>query len=1640
MAAVVTTELLDTALPEAEDDKLLDTVVPESSTPPYTQEGASATADQFDYAMAGNSPGRDAISQALLTGQEGSLRQNLSIITKMQERAKREQALQDHLSSVPSITDDDVTFARSLAENPDTPPLFVVEKAQAKRMLEEVQTAGEDSWQEDMDAANPVELAAVKGISENMITRNLLGQKYVQEINKRYEELPAIRKFGEFAETFVPFLSSYRMTNAIEGTDANALFLGENLKNQRDNLWLSSRTPEEFDANLRAATEAMWESNPQLAQEFVNYMVTWPAGADGVYNFMNLADATGGFDLYSAGAAVGIGVLARKGAFRVIKASADLMKSQVAGFNRTAIADAAGDAAAAHALAWKRFGQKVELSGVRPQSFDEIGDFLDPMVNPENVVGGSYSYLMRERSRRLLVEMQERSANLINRAHLDPVRIDRMTDNAALKEAMTDAELSWNLQLPYLSNRVLQVRHATLAQDTLQNVHIAEMVIGDAEANLFRSFEDADLEAKMLGLIGHTVQPQGGKFYISLKKAIPEVGEGTRDKLATETAAQPPVNATNMYLSYLRSREGLIDPQSLRDYKIAQAGSSTLFDLMKKEAEAIGGLPVLRKDSRRRLSAFLQAERVQPTGKPGEVGMTSRTLGEFEQKWFDHHNVLPTDDETSAYWSFVQINNNDLLLRNFGILRDKGRAGIENFSIRYTVAPATDMGNQKSGFRRMHEGVDIEGKTVQTIPWENRDIEDAGIYVLGRDVDDQFTITTPQRTTTGNYFRLKTTSRTEFDKQFGTGQYRIIQLTNLGEEQLRELPGLGSKLPQGRIQFLVVKDAKVAPLKFWQIPARSGFHVAYPMSGSRVVQPRVRTHGNFDPHSTYYGDNTFLWQAMHVDAERLAKIADDARPLVKEVLSGTKTKKDLGAYLKGKLPGHDANRFLRLFRGPSKIFDVDQPFLAVRMGERSFDAHKLVDKYPKLRASTDSVYNLYKGFDLEYTMKRDMPLNTVKNVGTTTSPVYKLESATMLDPIPTLERAMSDTVRGRYLDDLKIKEAEKFVQLFHSVLDTPLKDLRRDPIHAIMNPTWKKVGTNDERQLLASAKNFRQALVDFMAVKDDAGKNLSWLQWKISQSIYKGEQPSRAFDRWAISKIQSPTSFFRAAAFHSKMGLFTPVQLFKQLNTLVHVSALSSPQAAANGLFAGLLMRPMLQSPTRGNIKHAAKMAAKWGWKPREFEEAFDALRRSDFWHVGREVSQLDDYLGATSFDGPFGKMLHWGTAPFRLGDQLPRLTAFNVAYRKWRLANPSKRLTDNIIGQLVDEADKMTVNMTAVSNAQIQRGVGGIFTQFMGYQARMAEQILGKKLTGAEKRRVLLTYAALYGVPVAGAAAIGAWPIGETAREIELAVPSVGEATDSNFVMRTLAHGSLGAIIHQLTGQDWNISESYGPAGLQLLEDIIDGDKDTLEVLGGASTSVFHDAFMAFEPLTMMIVDSIRGDGEFMAPSADDVVDFLKVISSVNQADKLYHALAWGEYVTKSGIKIDDVTGWEGVFMSLFGLTPQRIVDAFIKLDNNKDYRAFQDRMKQEALKHYRRGYRLHDLASRNKDNPQYFEDAVKEFEKAGMFLTSGRFKPIERGNIVVESMAGHKNLLLDVGKRYAEQSPEKLQAWLKELRKRDQ
>ena len=1211
-------------------------------------------------------------------------------------------------------------------------------------------------------------------------------------------------------------------------------------------------------------------------------------------------------------------------------------------------------------------------------SFRNVARVTQSIFSPQNLVAnaGNFSAAASQR----ILNVLKGTAQTVQNAVTNPNRIARLTDDALDAGLAATEDALRNREFNHVQNGIMDVGYVS-RDPTVAGTYETYFDLVRTDQSMFSSSPEAFAYAdRIVGLnpADYDIMQQGPNFYIRVYRTLDETMDPIRDVMARTN--KPDGGLVNTVAGWFRSRDDLVDPFTRGQAKAAQALANRYNDYARQVAADIGTLPKKQRKNVERLLRVNRDADVQNARGEWTKGEWCKDLADFEMQYRQTNNAAPTEAEAAAYFKVVQLNDFDYISRNFGVYRDKSRHGVKQVTFRYENPEGM------SGLVT-RESPSVEAKKVDVLPW---------------DKDEAFTILVNEK---GSPTRVvKSNMLDESEKAY------IMQLIDQEGHQIYEVYQALMQKPFKRmtgvddpIQFVVTNNSREARLKIDQLPYNEGGHRVYDVQHF-VKQPSMIK--GIDGGTHYTGDATAMGFKTEAEAAKYAPIWDEARQIMN---AGG----DLRGYLARNLPISEA-QFRALFEDALDAsgntvkarFSKYEPFVATPSGKKTVDIHRGITFDQDM---TRSAYGNYTNLDKEFTSTRDPDLWTVREMGSQANPAINLETAPLLDVFPTLNKSMRNIMGDYAMNDYRISAVELYARNFAEVMNVTPEEFLADPLTFLRNPNLDLANPNKE--LLAQARNNARSIITFLGTETDVGKNIRWLQDKLLNSVYSqwGQGASNFVSDRLIKNIKNPADFARAFAFHTKLGLFNPAQFFMQAQSAVHVMAIAGPKNGYRGVAAGTLMQALRMSDgDPAKVKHFAKMASKLGLgKADEFEESYHAMVASGWDLVEGEAAFRNATTDPTVFESSLGKVLDKGTVFFKQGERFVRLAAWNAAYREWKDANPLRAMSALDRQRIVDRADLMSVNMTRASNAAWQsNGFLTVPTQFLAFQARLAEQLLGKRLTPQEWRRAFLMYSTVYGLPVGLGANFAVYPFYEDVRKEGL---KNGIPMDST-VINALHNGISSTILEFITGQQYNTGERLGPGGMSLTREIIDGDKSFLDVVLGPAGTIIGDTIRAMDPVIGDMAGLASGETSPKL-SMNDFMNVARNISTVDKAYNLYQAYNVGKHITKNGTVVSDVNGFDALVTAFTGLTPTETSDAFLKLDILKD----EQTNKKEAGKQISNDLKRAWIALKDQDYDLYVE--YRKRADAGMVAAGLNAK--ERSDLVAFSVKGN-TLVESVDRRW--------------------
>ena len=1510
---------------------------------PLPEEVVKQRAEKYSFALGDKSPGVDQITLDISNGVEDVFRQQAAVQKEIELQNTKQKLLQEFASQQDTpLTPEDIAFFTKLSERELVDPQTVLENAYARKFATSVAARGdvvEQAKREDPEAVDQT-----FDVVESIISKKEIAQKHLEELEQQWENAGIVSNVLDYAKTFIPFWSNAHMMNELSGAQSSTSLLpGENILQQME--YLSLLSPEDFSREFGDAVREIARTSPVDAWNFANAYIQYSqsdAFIDTAFGAADVADV----------ATAGIVGAARRSLTGLAKATVKAAGKRTVAVDSTLAAAGDIDSAAA-VMARKRGLQKIR-EGFDPHgNIDELASSAPSLFNPKSILNDP-GRLAREQADRIEANLDSARENLLESLTLTPgVR----TTEEGLEIAFNEAQQRAKLEFRDLNNALLDIRHV-LPDDSINNVASIDLDFGNTEGALFDTVSSALNHATDVYRFSegdYQLVQQGNKWLIRVTRDVDETFDGVRRTLV-RTEHAPRADLINTFLGALRSPDDILPAYVTEGRKTSTFVVQELQRLIKEGANPIMNMSKTEKES---VGRILEINRYEKDPITGQEGNFYKTVGELERSYEKNLNRLPSESEVAAYFNFVQLSDLDWVVRNLSFNRDLARQGVREYQF------------EVPGLSTPTEW--FKGKELDDIPWN--DGHDGGVWFY----DDS--------KKKGMYFRKEMAdgARREQIRQLVQEKgYKVIQLAQPNERDFHKLndvlPNRDQKGVAATINFLVVRAPKTKRLSWKLIPYRPGGHKVY-QSNFMIKQANVEAVD--DGKYVYKGDTPIVSINTEAEGKKFASRMEHARKLLVQ-----RKEAEFDEYVTKNLPW-TPEQFRGMFyeisrtEGTTPYLRLNSPITYTQNGESVADrlrntSEDLNNIFPGLENRGEQPYNIYGQLNQKFHQERGQD---VPSIAEGPQGVLNVAQPHLVDPMTTINRSVGNIIRMRAMEDTQIQSTEWWIENFADVLDVPLDELRRNPTYHLYNPVYK---AGADRSKVAAARNTRLATVNFLGVKSPMQEYTDWAKRKLVDSIYNtaGQRASNYVSNKELFQTRDPAKYLRGIAFHTKLGLFNPVQLLLQAQSAAHAMAVTgNPARSMQALSGYYLMRSLAFTEDQGIINSIAKRATKLGWKREDFLESYDEMRKSGILNVEGEVAWRDDQLEPNIFQSKAGWFLDKGTFFFKEGERVGRMMAWNISYLEWKKANPGKRITARERASILRRASDLNVNMTRDSNAMWQQGVLSIPSQFMTYQVRLAEQFLGKRLTNAEKIRALAVYSALYGLPVAVGAPLGfAWPWHE---DIKQAAFEAGVDTNDGAI-DVLFNGAVNQILEGITGNEYNFGERYGPTGLSIFKEAFTGEKTAAEILLGASGSIGGDVFKTVNGALWSAIDVFTGEqSETLPILQSDLIDAARNISSINNTYNTIQALTFNKFITKNGMYLGDADPMDA-FAAAIGLSPREISDGWIKLESMKELKTFQEDAKKEAIKWYRKGFQAESK-----------EDQIAFFKKAKAILILSGMQP---------------------------------------------
>lgn len=1452
-----------------------------------TEENRSRKALMMHDALGEVSPGTDSIKADFDSGYENRQRELLKQQKDIQEESLKVSLIGEIAQG--DVTEDSIEIVRGLTSSQLSSPALdvILETEYAKQFQSDLAMSFddvEDAQQEDSNKFNDA-----LDIAEFQTARNLVVHDLSEKTNARLEKEGFLSYGQAFLEQMVPFKSAYNVHDIFSET--TSIIPGDNLEEQYS--YLFTLPPEEFKTTLTEALDKLYDTNILDAQAFLKGVTEYSSSDKWMDNAFGVVDAA---------SFIPVGMVGR-------------LASRAAKGAKLA---ATNPKEASKVLA--ELGENAKSSSIKVAEDIKDGSFfklnknkdieisLPSIFSPGKMFEGS-SRMDGQAVERLKAAAMTRTATMekiLNHQNL----VERLTDEE-LAELIDDTADAVKDIFPNIRSSVINVSGVDdVVQEASQNKANAYQVaiqFGRTDGTLFATKKGAEnFAAKKLKPKTDTweVKSNGDGHYVEIKRPLDETK--ARDLEIPLDSITP--DGIIPMRNFLRGADYLVSKSNARARAVAVQTQEHLADMFVDATEPLR--KGLSKSDKQELNKIWELNRDFSNGKDQAPGMFFKNVEELETEFVDKFGKLPTENQVDAYFTYVQINDLDYMIRDLDWFKQKSRMGIEKFS-----------------FKVDKDQIEIEGKQVDKLP-------------VGSHSPFRVKVVDPK----GGVKNLssKFLKQAEIDKLLSQG-YKIIQ--NSREST-----------------FYLTKGFKRNPVGLQNINYRPGGHRVY-RHGFYGKQAKIK---NREGTNWYTGDTTLFNASTIKEAEEIAGLFDQARIMLKNKDKGLKS------FIDDNLPWISYKSFMNKVK--SGAINPDIPIRATRAGQKTLD-NMDTSGIDNLVDTTSSEHSLVGNLTGRFMGERDaQTIDTLVEEGGT---VFRLDEDQFLDPMSTVSQSTSNMLRTRVMNDYQIKSASDFTREFADILDYKnSNELDFNPFAYLYEARYK-AGADPER--VKKAEGVRHAVVNLNGFRTLPEKILAQKKERILASVSStlGKKSGAIVEERLLPSITNVDQYMRSVAFQSKMGFLNFRQLPLQASAVL-LAATISPKAG---------LKSMASIPTFMVVRNANPKIAKQVfqrvnkttgglWKEDEFFEALDLFKNSGFFKVGQDVAYMDQFKSPDITSGlkaGVKNTLNKGAVFFNTGEQIARQVGFFTAYSEFKSGTlrgmkAGAKLDRRAEALILQRAQDLTANMTRNTNSQWQKGYSALVTQFYSWNFRLSEQMLtsgsAAKLTPSEKARLFSGVSLLYGLPVGASMALPI-PFREMIREqlIESGVDPDEEWYE------VLTDGLLSSLGEYVTGTDFDVSSSFGPAGYENVWDYFRGDAEFSELMLGASGSIISEIGSDLAPIIKGIKHSIDLDDSTVYPIlASDIVKPFRNISTVNNFIALYEATNVGKWVSKNGTEIIEMNEWEGLTKFLTGTSPQEVSDTFNRIGAMKDIKEHRQKLEKEMTSLYKKALQSEDYSIRKK------------------------------------------------------------------------
>lgn len=991
---------------------------------------------------------------------------------------------------------------------------------------------------------------------------------------------------------------------------------------------------------------------------------------------------------------------------------------------------------------------------------------------------------------------------------------------------------------------------------------------------------------------------------------------------------------------------------------------------------------------------------------PGKNGLWYNSISEVEQYYRQNYNRLPSLLETEAYFNYKDLMHIDYIMRNVVIRKNMESNGYMQHRFSYADAQGVD-----------HKSDWIYAKVLDHVPEDGH-----GIVNLASGGQ-----------TSGSHRNgvrgMVPATRAELQQKHAANELKILKFWEPNDKPLSGF--FGTDTYPYKYAYSKLVESRNLPLEI--LPAREGGHLVYESPfwlkqakmESHLVPPS-RSQSASSIRHYYMGDTTVMPINIAAKGDDVAKKLNMVREQIghgmasQNFTSAEQMHNNLGLpfnfsdhldwYTSGKL---NPSEPIFLANDKQALIDHSGANIAERYG-------KTGAFFDQTKADSDA-----KRFALEFTEERsNQRLFTLENRdGTGNRPLYKVQDASILDPVESINRAMYRITGNAVMDDAKRGLTYQWLSQAQKYLAVTPEELWAAPVYWLEHAPLRAAGPG-ETKIIAKLEASRYMIRAFNGVASNAEATFSHISQAMANGGYKylGEKDAFIGSEHSFNWISNKVAMGRAGVYHLTLGLMNIAAFVGNIAQIPTILSIAGPRrglAAFHSAMAFSLSR-LNRSPAMldfldkyvsrltGGLKYTGTVK---GMKPGQWKEAQDYFVKSGLHIMGTEHALMQNEYNQGFARKSRAAALNIGTLPFKASEHLNIGTAWFTAWDEFREAKPLGAPTTLDLNKIIQRTTLLSGNMREYAKRNIEKGIGSWILQFGSYPLRMSEMMMGKQLTNIEKARFMLVTGALYGwtnpIQQSFPLPMTAWWDGhelgnsDYRRGQNILKSAVNEGLMSVAAAYLTGHGDMSK------GNWYNFKNRLGGNGFSLVNDFFYSDRTLQELVAGPAGTVIRNSLAAVDPYWRLIKGMYSGnEDEKYHLTYHDMIGPLKTVNALNNAYTGYMAYTTGNWLTRNENVMESGVGqWDAIFMAATGLRHQSMDDVALLQNSLKTREERQKFFQGMVVKEW------HQMIQAINDDNGDLADSLGKNVK--VYLIAGDWTDEERGKIMSIASGEAKSII---------------------------